>query len=238
MLKKFNIENRNVCIHFNKTNSNKLPVVILNTYENEGEDVFSKCNLTSSQEYILVSISNLDWNNDMSPWFAKRINKNDADFLGEADQYLHILSNKIIPQVEEYIKDKLNILVQYYAIAGYSLAGLFAVYAGYKTDLFSKIASASGSFWFPNFSKFAKENDISSNIDKIYLSLGNKESKVNNQVLAKVEENTIELEKIYKSKGIDTIYEVNPGNHFTDAPLRMAKGIKWILEDNCIKEKL
>ena len=64
----------------------------------------------------------------------------------------------------------------------------------------------------------------------MYFSLGNKESKVKNQVLATVEKNTIDLEKIYKNKGIQTIYEVNEGNHFQDAVLRMARGIKWILE--------
>ena len=31
-------------------------------------------------------------------------------------------------------------------------------------------------------------------------------------------------------KKIQTIYEENEGNHFTDATLRMAKGIKWIID--------
>ena len=230
MVKKFNIENKDVCIHYNKTNASQLPVVILNTYGNEGEDVFDKCRSIDSKEYILVSISNLDWNNDMSPWFAPKLNKNDVDCLGKADEYLELLLNKIIPSIEKYVKNNLKISIQYYGIAGYSLAGLFAVYSGYKTDMFSKIASASGSFWFPNFVEFVKENNISVNVDKIYFSLGNKESKVRNQVLSKVEENTIELEKIYHSKKIQTIYEENEGNHFTDATLRMAKGIKWIID--------
>ena len=230
MVKKFNIENKDVCIHYNKTNASQLPVVILNTYGNEGEDVFDKCRLIDSKEYILVSISNLDWNNDMSPWFAPKLNKNDVDCLGKADEYLELLLNKIIPSIEKYIKNNLKISIQYYGIAGYSLAGLFAVYSGYKTDMFSKIASASGSFWFPNFVEFVKENNVLVNVDKIYFSLGNKESKVRNQVLSKVEENTIELKKIYHSKKIQTIYEENEGNHFTDATLRMAKGIKWIIE--------
>lgn len=34
-------------------------------------------------------------------------------------------------------------------IAGYSLAGLFALYALYKTDVFTRVASMSGSLWFP-----------------------------------------------------------------------------------------
>ena len=232
MIKQFNIENKNVYIHYKKTTLNELPVIILNTYGNEGEDVFEKCTSINSKEYILVSVTNLDWNNDLSPWFATKINKNGTDFLGNGDEYLNILLNKIIPLIETYIKSDLNISIKYYGIAGYSLAGLFAVYAGYKTNMFSKIASASGSFWFPKFIEFARENSISGKIDKIYFSLGDKESKVRNQILAKVEDNTIELERIYKEKGINTIYEVNSGNHFTDGSMRMAKGIKWILGEN------
>ena len=49
-------------------------------------------------------------------------------------------------------------------------------------------------------------------------------------MLATVQNNTKELEKMFDDKGIKTIYEENEGNHFQNADLRMAKGIKWILE--------
>lgn len=230
MKKEFRIDNKIIQIYCNNTNLTELPVVILNTYSNEGREVFDECKNLKSKEFILIAISNLDWNNDMSPWYAPKLNKRDADCLGKADDYIELLTNKIIPKAEEYIKKDLNINIEYFAIAGYSLAGLLAIYSTYRTEIFTKIASASGSFWFPKFVDFAKENNISSNINKMYFSLGNKESKVKNQVLATVEKNTIDLEKIYKNKGIQTIYEVNEGNHFQDAVLRMARGIKWILE--------
>lgn len=230
MKKEFRIDNKIIQIYCNNTNLTELPVVILNTYSNEGREVFDECKNLKSKEFILIAISNLDWNNDMSPWYAPKLNKRDVDCLGKADDYIELLTNKIIPKAEEYIKKDLNINIEYFAIAGYSLAGLLAIYSTYRTEIFTKIASASGSFWFPKFVDFAKENNISSNINKMYFSLGNKESKVKNQVLATVEKNTIDLEKIYKNKGIQTIYEVNEGNHFQDAVLRMARGIKWILE--------
>lgn len=230
MIKELKIDNKNIEIFCNDSNSKELPVVILNTYGNEGKEVFDKCNYLKCKEFILVAISNLDWNNDMTPWFAPRLNERDIDCLGKADDYIKILINKIIPQVEECIKNNLKIEIEYFAIAGYSLAGLFAVYCAYKTDMFKKIASASGSFWFPKFIDFVKENEISLDTKKIYFSLGNKEAKTRNQILFTVEKNTKELEKIYKNKGTQTIYEENEGNHFKDATLRMAKGIKWILD--------
>ena len=64
----------------------------------------------------------------------------------------------------------------------------------------------------------------------MYFSLGNRESKVSNAVLKKVLDNTKELERFYHDKGIETLYEENPGNHFQDPAFRMAKGIKWTLD--------
>lgn len=231
MYKELKIENKIIDIYFNENHKENIPVVILNTYGNEAKEVFDRCNKLQCKSFILVSISNLDWDNDMTPWFAPKLNKYDKECLGKADDYLNILLEKVIPEVEEYINVKLNTNIKYYAIAGYSLGGLFAVYSTYKTNLFSRVASASGSFWYPKFVDYVKQNEISKTVEKIYFSLGNKESKVKNEVLSTVEENTKKLEQIYKLQGINTIYEENDGNHFKDADLRMAKGIKWILKE-------
>ena len=230
MIKEFKIDNKKIQIHYKDTELKELPVVVLNTFENEGEAVYNKCIDIKCKKFILVSISNLDWNNDMTPWFAPKLNKNDVDCLGKADDYLKVLVNDIIPKAKDYIEEVLNTKAQYFAIAGYSLGGLFAIYSVYKTTIFTRIASASGSFWFPKFIEFAQKNKLKADVKKIYFSLGNKESKVKNKVLATVENNTKELEKLLNDKGIKTIYEENEGNHFQNADLRMAKGIKWILE--------
>lgn len=231
MIKELNINHKQVSIQYPKTDIKELPVVILHAYnEEEGRAVFEKCEKLHCPDFILISISHLDWNDEMTPWFAPKLNKHDEDCLGKADEYIEELTKEIIPKVENYIKKDLQKTIAYHAIAGYSLGGLFAVYATYKTDIFKKVASASGSFWFPNFVEYIKENEMKSKIQSMYFSLGNKESKVRNQVLATVEENTKEIENIYHSQGIKTIYEENEGNHFSEPDLRMAKGIKWILD--------
>lgn len=66
--------------------------------------------------------------------------------------------------------------------------------------------------------------------EKLYLSLGDKEAQTRNQIMAKVEQNTGDLHEYYKSLGIDTIFELNEGNHFKDAGLRIAKAITWITD--------
>ncbi len=232
MIKELNINHKQVSIQYSKTDIKELPVVILHAYnKEEGRAVFEKCKKLHCPHFILVSVSNLDWNHEMTPWFAPKLNQHDEDCLGKADKYIEKFKKEILPQVKKYIEQDLEKSIAYYAIAGYSLGGLFAVYAIYKTDIFMKVVSASGSFWFPNFVEFIKENKMKSKIQSMYFSLGNKESKVRNQVLATVEEHTKEIENIYRSQGIKTIYEENAGNHYHEADLRMAKGIKWILEE-------
>jgi phosphohistidine phosphatase SixA len=49
-------------------------------------------------------------------------------------------------------------------------------------------------------------------------------------LLSTVEDKTGKVYDQYKNKGIETTFEMNPGNHFTDADLRLAKGIAWILK--------
>ena len=229
MIYKFEIENKLIKICFNKNSEKILPVVILNNYNDDGEKIFSKCKEINCKEFILVCISKLDWNSDMSPWSASKIYSNDLEFLGRADKYLKILLEQIIPKVNEFIKVKLEKQIKYYVIAGYSLAGLFAIYSSYKTNLFSKIVSCSGSFWFPNVVEFIQENKISSNIKQIYLSLGNKESKTKNMILKTVEKKTKKIENILNKQGIQILYEENEGNHFYNVNVRMSNGIKWIL---------
>ena len=127
--------------------------------------------------------------------------------------------------------DNLSEKPAYIAIAGYSLGGLFALYASYKTALFSKIASASASLWFPRFLDFAKREQFKRKSDAVYLSLGDAEAKAKNKTLASVQENTQMLFEHLKSKDVKAIFELNEGNHFSQCEKRMAKGIKWILEN-------
>ena len=81
----FNICNKIINIYING-NSNKLPVIIINSYTEDGLNIIYECNKIKCKEFILVSISNLDWNNELTPW------KNDI-FLGNADNYIKELHN-------------------------------------------------------------------------------------------------------------------------------------------------
>ena len=63
----------------------------------------------------------------------------------------------------------------------------------------------------------------------VYLSLGDKEEKTRNPVMATVGNCIREAGDFLKKNGIDTILEWNPGNHFKDADLRTARAFAWAI---------
>ena len=84
-----------------------------------------------------------------------------------ADEYLELLLDEIIPAV----KTELNAEPKVVMLAGYSLAGLFALYAVTKCDLFTAAASCSGSMWFPDFKEYITKFDTTKLPRTIYFSL-------------------------------------------------------------------
>jgi len=211
-------------IHVYKGRTAEAPVIYLNVFEGDGSDVWDACGKLNCSDFTLVAISGLSWDADLSPWEAEPIFRGD-NFRGGADGYLGELTREMIPAAEQ----EHGLAPAWRGIAGYSLAGLFAIYSLYKTDLFRRAVTASGSLWFPDFLEYAKTQDMMTQPEAVYFSLGSKESKVRNPVMAKVEENTKALQAYYSGIGIHSIYESNPGNHFKEPEVRTAKGIKWIL---------
>lgn len=201
------------------------PLVLLHTVQGEGEDVYRKARGMTGADFSFAAVGGLRWDDEMSPWESPPLFKGDTPCTGGADAYLATLTGNILPE----ILSRLSAAPSFLALAGYSLAGLFAVYATYRTDRFSRIASASGSFWFPGFMDFTREHAPKRRPERVYFSLGDKEAKTRNKILRTVEDNTRALYARYEDAGVNIVFELNPGNHFQDAPERMAKGIAWIL---------
>ncbi len=145
-------------------------------------------------------------------------------FTGGADTYLQFLTQQVLPQAEAGLNG-----ILWRGLAGYSLAGLFTLYALYKTDLFSRAASMSGSLWYPGFMGFALQSALCKTPQHLYFSLGDKEARARNQYLKTVQQCTEELAAHYHSLGINTCYELNPGGHYRNIIKRSAAGIKWLL---------
>ena len=201
------------------------PIIYLNTFSSEGQEVFEAVQATGCPPFTLVAISDLDWNHDMVPWDSPPVFRNAESCTGGADDYLRHLTTEIIPTAEKELAG----VPSWRGIAGYSLAGLFALYAIYRTDVFSRVGCMSGSLWFPGFKEYIFSHEPKRQPDCVYFSLGDKEAKTRNPVLKTVQENTEEIQTFYQNKGIDTVFQLNPGNHFVQGEERTTAGIEWLL---------
>lgn len=202
------------------------PLIVFHSFSDEGEAVYQELRKQNAPECHFLSIAIHDWQREMSPWPAAALSKDAEVFSGGADAYLESLLSTILPWAGERIRGKASFM----GVAGYSLAGLFALYAMYKTDVFSRVAAMSGSFWFPGMRNFCKENTMKILPEKLYLSIGDQESRTRHPILKTMQENTEELLEYFRSLGIPCQYELNPGNHFQDVNLRCAKGISELLQ--------
>lgn len=201
------------------------PIIYLNTFQKEGDRVYQALRDSHAPEHTLVAISGLEWDHDMAPWAIPPISKNDTPCTGGANAYLEFLTRTIMTEVEKLMTGS----VLWRGLAGYSLAGLFALYAIYQTELFSRVASMSGSLWFPGFRDYVFSHDMKILPERLYLSLGDQECRTGNPYLKPVQEHTEAIHTFYQQKGIETTYQLNPGNHFKNTVQRTASGIGWIL---------
>ena len=165
-------------------------------------------------DFRLIAVKVSDWNRDLAPWQAPPAFGNKG-FGGNAAKTLEEILTLCSDRDRNYI------------IGGYSLAGLFALWAVTQTDRFAGAAAASPSVWFPGFTEYMEAHEI--RCRAVYLSLGDREERTRNQMMAAVGSRIRKAEEILKGRGIQSILEWNPGNHFRDADLRTAKAFAWVL---------
>ena len=166
----------------------------------------------SDEPFSLVAFLIKDWNQELTPWAAPPV-FGKVPFGNGAGKTLGFITNQLLPEVQENIPHLI--------LGGYSLAGLFALWAGYQTDRFEGIAAASPSVWYPQWIDYASENKPLAK--SVYLSLGDKEEKAKNPVMAQVGNAIRKQHELLTEQKINTILEWNAGNHFVDSDKRMAK---------------
>ena len=179
------------------------------------ESEVSEIKRLTNQDFCLYAFKVADWNKDLSPWKAPAVFGKEDFGEGAAETLNEVLQICNDPDKR-------------YIIGGYSLAGLFALWAAYQTDVFHAAAAASPSVWFPGFAEYMKENKIRTT--SVYLSLGDKEEKTRNPVMAAVGARIKEAQELLKEQGTDSVLEWNPGNHFKEPDIRTAKAFAWVMQ--------
>lgn len=220
------LDNRTVKIY--KQGKEGLPVIYLNDYGDSGEDLLEQCEEGLCRPFNLVTISGFDWEEDLTPWAAGDIVSDDDNFAGKASEHLTWMLERVRPYVEE-ILGEIN-SVSY--ISGFSLAGLFALWSLYQTDVFYGAVCVSGSLWYPGFKAYAMKYEIKRQPSRVYFSIGGKESNTDHPEFKKTEGVFRELNEYYKAeRKICPIFQLNAGGHFKDTEERLVKGFHWILQE-------
>jgi hypothetical protein len=200
----------------------------------------------------LVAFEIKDWQSELTPWtapavFGKTASKQEQrdacisyaereqtrpkvkiPFGEGAVATLSFIKDILIPQLEQmqlFDKDKMQCV-----LGGYSLAGFFALWSSYQTEIFDGVAAVSPSVWYPQWMEYAEKNRPLAT--SVYLSLGDKEEKTKNPTMAQVGNCIRRQQELLTTQGINTILEWNPGNHFQHSDERTAKGFAWLINQD------
>ncbi len=167
-----------------------------------------------------------DLNKELSPWNAPPVFGNEP-FGSGAGETLDHLENTLIPELKGRFGSELPII-----LGGYSLAGLFSLWAAYTSKSFNSAAAVSPSVWFPNWLDFIESRTPFAK--SIYLSLGKKEERTRNITMAAVGDNIRRQYEILKENGSSCVLEWNEGNHFNEPEVRTARGFAWCINSRFI----
>lgn len=200
----------------------------------------------------LVNIGVDLWEENFSPWCAPRVFAKGPNFGDGAQKTLDILINQVVLWAESDLTEP----PAYRALVGYSLAGLFSLWAGVSPQLsdaaapqvargvargsqldapattFQRIGAVSGSFWFPSLLDYVDQqlSGGAVGLTHAYLSLGDREARTPNPQIMHVRENAELLASELENAGITSTFELNRGNHFQNVEGRMQKALNWLVK--------
>ena len=202
----------------------------------------------------LVSVGVDLWEENFSPWCAPRVFAKGPNFGDGAQKTLDTLINQVIPWAESELTEP----PAYRVLVGYSLAGLFSLWAGVTqagvsqqvtcgcqpgtatgapaapqpVATFQRIGAVSGSFWFPGLLDYVDQQlgGGAVGLTHAYLSLGDREARTPNPQIMHVRENAELLANKLENAGITSTFELNRGNHFQNVEGRMQKALDWLVK--------
>ena len=220
----FSIEGRDCIVYADRDPEALLLIPVDGNGKDTQDELVKRLSEMTGKPYTLAAFKVAEWNGDLSPWQADAVFKGNP-FAGRGEGTLEFVLNVLINDIRERYSLKEDIPI---ILGGYSLAGLFSLWASYKTDVFSAIAAASPSVWYEGWPEFTEGRSPQTGF--IYLSLGDKEEKTGNRAMARVGDRIRAQYEGLTSQGIPCELEWNEGNHFKDVNIRLAKGFSRCME--------
>ena len=177
--------------------------------------------------FVLAVFEIENWNDGLSPWSAPAVRRGQPDFKGLAGDTLDWISTRLIPEIE---RNAPSVRGGKRGLLGYSMAGLFALWALLQTDVFGIAGCCSGSLWYDGFADYFTAGRPRSACS-VYLSLGEREEKTRNARFARVGDATrriaAHLEALPEVER--TALVLHPGSHSDGSGQRVASALGWML---------
>ena len=175
------------------------------------------------RNFTLLCYDAADWNRDFSPWPSALPRGEHAP--GGGPDTLRWLEDECVP----FLRTRFPVLPPLYTL-GYSLSGLFALWAFYESGLFAGCGCCSGSLWLDGWDDYAARAHAPAD-SIVYLSLGGKEEHSPDPLLSRVGDCTRRMDAVLAAdKNIRAHTLVwNRGGHFANSGPRLAQAVRWLL---------
>lgn len=169
----------------------------------------------------VVTVPVRDWGRSLTPWTAEGLRAGDPPFAGEAAETIDELRDRVIPRLEE----RWGLAPSRRALCGYSLGGLFSLYAFLRDDRLAACGCVSGSLWYDRWLGYLEASTAPLEGRAVYLSIGKRESRSGPRRMRCVQENAERTAAILGRRGCTVAYDVGPGNHMQHQAERLAAAL-------------
>ena len=178
----------------------------------------------ATKGFAIVFFDTIEWAKALMPWHDEAVSRDEEVGMHAQDTLIYI-EESLVPWLHERF-GKLPCI-----IGGYSLGGLFALWAARQSTAFGAVAAASPSLWIKGWADFADSHSL--NAQLAYVSLGDREEHCRNQRMARIGD-CVRHEHLTLANQIGssaTTLEWNSGGHFGDEAERTAKAFAWCIEN-------
>ena len=196
----------------------------------------------SGNGFAMVFFDCVEWARALMPWADDAVSR-DAEVGSHAPDTLRFIEHTLLP----WLRERFGALPC--IIGGYSLGGLFALWAARNTDAFAAVAAASPSLWIKGWGEYAAAHPILSpqatiqnsklktqnselRCSAIHLSLGDREEHCRNQRMKRIGD-CVRAEYTLLCKQLSptaVTLRWHEGGHFGAEAERTAEAFAWCME--------
>lgn len=196
----------------------------------------------SGKGFAMVFFDCVEWARALMPWADDAVSR-DAEVGSHAPDTLRFIEHTLLP----WLRERFGALPC--IIGGYSLGGLFALWAARNTDAFAAVAATSPSLWIKGWGEYAATHPILSpqaiiqhstlntqhselRYSAIHLSLGDREEHCRNQRMKRIGDCVrAEYDLLCQQLSPTAVtLRWHEGGHFGAEAERTAEAFAWCME--------